>query len=150
MKKKVLILIGIFVTITAIIIGCLMVANDEGIEYIGEESSFNVIDVYNVSMEITEVTPTGITLIITDTNKEHYMYGDWFVIEKEINGKWYKVDTIRDDIAFNAIGYSPNKNNHLNFEYRWESIYGKLPNGSYRIVLMVGTYYSAAEFEIKG
>ena len=37
----------------------------------------------NVTITISNVTPTGATINIKDTNKEPYVYGEWYKIERK-------------------------------------------------------------------
>lgn len=88
----------------------------------------------NVSISISNISLTGATIIIKDTNKKTYTYGAWYKIEKQVDEEWKEVKTIRDDYAFNSIAYLPDENNEVKFEMDWEWLYGELPIGSYRIL----------------
>ena len=61
-------------------------------------------------------------------------HGEWYKIEKQVNGKWYEIKPIIENYGFNSIGYLPDKNNEVEFVMNWEWLYGKLPLGSYRIL----------------
>lgn len=113
-----------------------------------KESTYNVTDIENVSISISDISLTGATIIIKDTNKNPYTYGQWYKIEKQINGKWYEVKTIIENYGFNSIGYLPDKNNEIKFIMNWEWLYGHLPLGSYRIIKEVGKQYIGVEFGI--
>ena len=120
--------------------------------YIGvkemNESVYIPTEVKNVSMSISSLSLTGATIIIKDTNKNPYTYGEWYMIERKVNGKWYEVLPIIENYGFNSIGYLPNENNEVKFIIDWEWLYGKLSYGSYRILKEVGSYYISLEFEI--
>ena len=113
-----------------------------------KESTYVVTNIENVSISIFDISLTGATITIKDTNKKPYTYGEWYKIEKEINGKWYEVKTIIDDYGFNSIGYLPDKKMQVKFVMDWEWLYGSLPLGSYRILKEVGKEYIAVEFGI--
>ena len=108
---------------------------------------FNFIPL-SISISISDISLTGATIAIKDTNKKPYTYGQWYKIEKQINGKWYEVKTIIENYAFNSIGYLPDKNNEIKFVMDWEWLYGHLPLGSYRIIKEVGKQYIGVEFGI--
>ena len=57
------------------------------------DSSYQVTEVANITMSISDVSSVGATVTITDTNNNQEMYGEWYEIEKEINGKWRKIKT---------------------------------------------------------
>ena len=92
-------------------------------------------NIENVKMEIKEGTLTNkeATIIITDTNKNHYQYGEPFRIDIKENGKWKEVDLIGDAV-FNLPAYNVDKNNKLELNQNWEHIYGELSPGEYRLV----------------
>ena len=113
-----------------------------------KESTYNVTDIENVSISISDISLTGATIIIKDTNRKPYTYGEWYKIEKEVNGKWYEVKTIIENYGFNSIGYLPDKNNEVKFVIDWEWLYGHLPLGSYRILKEVGKQYIGVDFGI--
>lgn len=111
-------------------------------------------DFNKVSMEIKDgtLTKTGATIVITDRNENPYGYGTWFRIDKKVDGGWKKLDTIREDVAFNAIAMIPNEDGILQTKEDWTNIYGELEPGEYRMVKDVyenGSKYIYAEFSIE-
>ena len=113
-----------------------------------KESTIEIAQIKNVSMDIYDISLTGATLIITDTNKNPYTYGEWYKIEKEDSGKWYDVKPIINNYVFNDIAYLVNDNNEVKFIIDWEWLYGKLSVGNYRILKQVNNQYIAVEFSI--
>ena len=112
------------------------------------DSSCIVTGVENVSATVSDLSPTGATVIITDQNKEPYTYGEWYQIEKEENGKWYKLKTMVEEYGFNDLGYLVNEHNQVKFVIDWEWLYGKLPQGRYRILKQVGQQVISIPFNI--
>ena len=104
----------------------------------------------NVSMSLSNVTPTGGTVVIQDDNREPFVYGEWFVIEQEKGGAWYEVKTKITDYGFNEIGWLTDERGGLTMTVDWEWLYGKLPAGHYRILKQAGPQVISAEFEITG
>ena len=125
--------------------------NDNG-EWIkvsnSKESNYKPTELENVNIDISDISLTGATIIIKDTNKNPYTYGAWYKIEKQVDGKWYEVETLLDNYGFNSIGYLPDENNEVKFIMDWEWLYGELPLGSYRILKEVGSKYISIEFGI--
>lgn len=105
----------------------------------------------NVTITISNVTPTGATINIKDTNKEPYVYGEWYKIERKSGTTWVDADTVTDVYGFNDIGYLVDeKTNELTIETDWEWLYGALPSGQYRIYKQVGLGQCInVEFDIK-
>jgi len=102
----------------------------------------------NVSTEIYDISFTGATVIITDTNENPYTYGEWYKLEKEDNGDWLEIEPKIKDYGFNEMGYIPNDNGEVKFVIDWEKLYGKLQSGSYRIVKEVNGNYIYIPFSI--
>lgn len=113
-------------------------------------------DLEGVSMTIKSgtLTPSGATVIIKDTSNRGNIYGESYSLQKKEKDTWVNMEPIHD-IGFNFIGYSVDKNNQLELGVNWEYPYGKLTNGTYRILKDTsypgeGTeHYITAEFEIK-
>ena len=113
------------------------------------ESTYNISKIENVNINISDITATGATITIQDTNINPSIYGEWYKIEKHIDGKWYTLKTLTDDSYWISIGYTVNESNEVKFEINWEEIYGKLPLGNYRIIKESHKKYIAVEFSIK-
>ncbi len=92
-------------------------------------------NIENVSMKIKKgtLTNSSATIIITDTNKDHYEYGLPFRIDKLENGVW-KMLEITGDGAFNLPAFGVDKNNKLELNQDWSHLYGELKPGKYRLV----------------
>ena len=113
-----------------------------------KESTYEITDVENVSINIYDIFNTGATIIIKDTNVTPSLYGEWYKIEKEIDGKWYECNPIIKDYGFVSIGHAVDKNNEVKFEIDWEWLYGKLASGNYRILKESHHKYIAVTFSI--
>lgn len=111
-------------------------------------SKYNVVNIENVSIIIENVTPISANIVIKDTNSEPYVYGQWYAIEKQIDGKWYELTKLTNDFGFNEMGYKPNEKNEVYFETKWDWLYGKLNKGNYRIIKQANEKYISIEFNI--
>ena len=114
-----------------------------------KESAYQPAGAENVTMSLSDVTPTGVTVVIQDDNREPFVYGEWFVIEREKDGEWYEVKTKITDYGFNEIGWLTDDNGQLTMDVNWEWLYGKLPAGHYRILKQAGTEIIGAEFTVE-
>ena len=135
--KKLLALILTLLCVLFLLAGCSL-----------KESTYQPTEVENVSISISNVSSTGATVIIKDTNAESYCYGEWYAIEKEKDGTWYEIKTVIDDYGFNELGYLTNDEGIVDFNIDWEWLYGKLPKGKYRLLKQVNNQYIAVVFEI--
>lgn len=135
MSKRLLIILICVIGALGLVIGC---TNNRKADFYYSEGEQNEKEkLANIATEITDISSTGATVIITDTNEEPYTYGEWYKIEKEENGKWIELETKAKDYSFNDIGYLVDKNYKVKFIIDWEWLYGKLEIGSYRIVKKV-------------
>ncbi len=117
------------------------------------DDSVNISDIEGVSIKINKssLTSTRVTIIIEDINKEKYVYGEEFFIEKKENGNWVRLKSNNDNYGFNEMGYLVNDDNKLEMIQDWSKIYGPLDKGEYRLVKNVfdnGYKYFSVEFKI--
>ena len=126
----------IFLMLMALLAGC------------ARESAWQPTGAVNVTMAISDVTPTGAVVTIQDSNPEPFVYGEWFVIEQEKDGVWYEVKTKITNYGFNEIGWLTDDQGELTMTVDWEWLYGKLPGGHYRILKQAGSDVISAEFTV--
>ena len=113
-----------------------------------EEATFQKTAVENVRIAISNVSASGATVTIWDTNETPYLYGSWYEIEKKDNGQWHKVQTVIDHYAFDAMGHIPDETGKVEFAINWEWLYGKLPSGEYRLLKNVNSAQISVEFTV--
>ena len=114
-----------------------------------ELSVYKPTEFQNIEIGIFDVTDVGATVIIKDTNKEPYVYGEWYCIEKKSGDRWIKIPTVISEYGFNELGYLVNDDGEVKFNVNWEWLYGKLPQGDYRILKEAGKDIISAEFCVK-
>ena len=130
-----------------IVFGILALTTQSYFEVI-EETVYATSEVENVSTTISDISLTGATITIKDTNESKYTYEEWYVIEKEIDGKMYSIPTKVKDYGFNSIGYTVDENNEVKFVIDWEWLYGELTQGNYRIIKKSHDKYISIPFSI--
>lgn len=118
----------------------------------------NNFDGVNMAVKKDTVSPTGLTIAFKNNSRRQCIYGEYFCMEKKINGKWYQVPAaIKGNYAFDAIGYNLAAGSDSEWKVSWDWLYGSLDTGEYRLVKDIGdfrgtgdydTYYLAAEFAI--
>ncbi len=134
--KKLTVLFSVLLCISGLLTGC------------SKESVYQPSEVENVSISIDDISPTGATVTIKDTNTEAHVYGELYIIEKETFGKWYEMKPIISNYAFNGSGYLPNEKGEIEFKVDWEWLYGELPSGNYRLLKQVDQKYISVEFNV--
>ena len=101
---------------------------------------------------------TGLTIAFENNSGSQCIYGEYFCLEKKINGNWYQVPVIIDgNYGFDSIGYDLSSGDSGEWAVDWKWLYGSLDKGEYRIVKDImdfrgtgdyDTYYLAAEFQL--
>ena len=114
-----------------------------------KESAYQPSGAENVTMTLSDVTPTGAVVTIRDGNPDPFVYGEWYVIEEQKDGIWYEMKTKLTNYGFNEIGWLTDENGALTMDVDWEWLYGKLPAGHYRILKQAGTNVISAEFTVE-
>lgn len=103
-----------------------------------------------VSVEITEATPTKLTLEITNHVRKELIHGEYFLIENydEKTSQWLPADEICEyQPAFPDIAYiiKPAATTTVEVDFEW--LYGALRPGVYRIVKDVIDSNGPGDFE---
>ena len=132
--KKLIALILSFVYILGLV-GC------------SKDATYQSTEITNISIRIFNISPTGATIIIKDSNEIPHTYGAWYQIEKNANGEWHEIETVIDNYGFALVGYLPDHNGEIEFTMDWEWLYGKLPTGQYRLIKQVDNQYISIEFD---
>lgn len=116
----------------------------------------NINDCPDMTMEIISgtVSASGVTIKLNNHGNTNYSYGSYYCLEENINGAWY----VRASVgvpAFTMIAYMIEPGENSIKTYNWESLYGILPEGAYRIIIIVSeealsqpssNYYLTVEF----
>jgi hypothetical protein len=99
------------------------------------------------------ISNKSVKILITDNNEIPYGWGEYYTIQKKVNGKWLDVEYESNDIAWIAIAYGLNENNQLTQTLHFENVYGILDSGIYRIGKCLDSitqlFAYSNEFEIK-
>lgn len=115
---------------------------------------------WGITLSVKDVTPTGMTLVCSQSGGEitgELECGSDYSLLVNSNGVWNAVPYLVDEVAWTAEAYDIPLDDSIEFELKWERLYGELPAGTYRVVkgfmdfrgtgdYDTGTYYT--EFEI--
>lgn len=103
-----------------------------------------------VTMIVKEgtVSSTGLTVIFENNSDKQCIYGEYFLLEKKIGGKWYQVPvTLDGNYGFNDIGYDLDSSDVSEWTVDWDWLYGSLDTGAYRIVKDILDFKKAGDFD---
>ena len=108
----------------------------------------NNFDRVTMNVKSGTVSSSGLTVILVNKSDKQVVYGEDFLLEKNINGKWYQVPvTLDGELAFPMIGYDLNPSDVNEWTIGWDIIYGNLDAGEYRIVKDVLDFRKSGDYD---
>lgn len=112
---------------------------------IGSKSAIQILQ-NDVTMSIKNGTLTnkGATLILTNHSDKNFQYGNPYEIEIKKEGEWYKIDV---QLNFTLPAFILKAKETKEMELNWEKGYGKLANGTYRIIKDIDYEKEEGNFE---
>ncbi len=107
---------------------------------------------WGIRLWAEDVENTGLTVVFEQfggSAEGDLQTGEWFELEvMNEDNKWEKVATDPlIDYAFNSIAYIIKKNDRTEWKVDWEWLYGKLPEGHYRIAKKVMDLRAPGDFD---
>lgn len=88
-----------------------------------------------ITMAFKELTAEKITVKLTNTNETDWCFGEYFSLQVLLDGVWYNVPVLDDkNYGFNDIGIILPAGESREESYSL-SMYGTLPEGTYRLVV---------------
>ena len=97
-------------------------------------------------MTIKEGTLTNksATLVLTNNNDKNFQYGNPYEIEIKKDGKWHKINV---ELNFDMPAFQLLSKESKEIELDWENGYGKLSEGTYRIIKGINYEYEEGKYE---
>jgi len=92
---------------------------------------------WGITLSVKDVTPTGMTLVCSQSGGEitgELECGSDYSLLVNSNGVWNAVPYLVDEVAWTSEAYYIPMNDSIEFELKWERLYGELPAGTYRVV----------------
>lgn len=110
-----------------------------------------VSDVWGVNLTVKDVTPTGLTIVCTQSGGENVAElntGSFFVLEQERDGQWEECEVVVvGDYAFTAEAWMIPMADSVEWEIDWEWLYGELSPGTYRIGKEIMNFRGTGDFD---
>lgn len=107
------------------------------------DKDVNVLEGVKLLME--KYTNLGGNLEIVNQFGRELQGGEWFTIQREIEGRWY--DLVSNDVVFNEVAYILRDGETTILPMTWEWMYGELPAGEYRVVTKIHDYRAPGDFD---
>ena len=99
-------------------------------------------DPWGLTMTLRDSSSTGATIVLTQSGGDASLFthprdelftGADYWLEVQKNDGWEPVEMIPENLAWIAIAYRISPNDSQELPVSWETIYGELPAGTYRI-----------------
>ena len=123
-----------------------------GIEYEFDDKGRLIPDNWGVTLTASDVTSAGMNVEFnwdgTETTGE-LEFGAAFYLEQYKDGKWEKLPTLSNDIAFEAISYSLTDDETVTQSKDWSKLYGTLESGAYRYCTDLMDFRKAGDYDRK-
>lgn len=112
---------------------------------IGSKSNIKIFQ-NDVIMTIKEGTLTNksATLVLTNNSDKNFEYGNPYEIEVKKDAEWHKIN-VELDFTMPAFQLSAKESKEI--ELDWEYGYGKLAEGTYRIIKGINYEYNGGKYE---
>ncbi len=116
---------------------------DYAVPDVSEESVYDPVCI--IPVEGT-VTSRGMVIDIVNNSDNLVYFGDYFSIERKLEGSWKKLNYISPDMPdWNDVTYVVEQGGTASFSYYWADMYGELEPGDYRIVKLYFDDTAASE-----
>ena len=87
-----------------------------------------------LTLTVEDIGTSEITVRITNNSEEEFSYGEYFSIQKQIDGQWYTVPVRADNVGFQDIAHILPNGESASETYNLD-LYGTLEPGIYRLVM---------------
>ena len=87
-----------------------------------------------LTMTVEDIGTSGITVRIANNSREEFSYGEYFSLQKQIDGQWYTIPVRADNVGFQDIAHILPDGESASETYNLD-LYGTLEPGIYRLVV---------------
>lgn len=87
-----------------------------------------------LTMTVEDIGTSGITVRIANNSGEEFSYGEYFSLQKQIDGQWYTIPVRADNVGFQDIAHILPDGESASETYNLD-LYGTLEPGIYRLVV---------------
>ena len=87
-----------------------------------------------LTLTVEDIGTSGIMVRIANNSGEEFSYGEYFSLQKQIDGQWYTIPVREDNVGFQDIAHILPDGESTSETYNLD-IYGTLEPGTYRLVV---------------
>lgn len=104
-----------------------------------EKSEYYVADFEEINTETVSVSPSELELIFYNESENTVGLGSWYVLETTKDDEWYGCKEVPSEYirVWTDELYVVESGNTISRKYNWETYYGRLASGDYRILFEV-------------
>ena len=103
------------------------------IKYCQKATGEKVTEKDGVSLRFVSLDGSKVIVEYVNNSDKEYLYGDYYYLQKSIDGEWYQIPVALSNYAFNDIAHILNPGGNAKFTCNL-TMYGELEAGHYRIV----------------
>jgi len=103
-----------------------------------------------VTLTAEVVTPNGLTLVCTQSGGAptgELQTGSRFWLEVYSEGNWFPVKDDMEDVLWTMEAWSIPRNKRVEWSVSWETLYGSLPTGQYRIGKEIMDFRAGGDYD---
>ena len=107
---------------------------------------------WGITLKAENVTPTGLTIVCEQSGGENVAElntGSYFVIQAQKDGVWVNVGYLPQeyDLVWTQEAWGILKDSTTTWNVKWESLYGELPAGIYRIGKEIMNFRGTGDYD---
>ncbi|MBQ3226700.1 MAG: peptidoglycan DD-metalloendopeptidase family protein [Clostridia bacterium] len=109
-------------------------------------------ETWGLTMMLRNVSPVDANLMFRQAGGQptgELQYGDAYTIERYDSGKWSEIPTLTENVAFHALAYKITKDQNTQTYINWESVYGQLTPGRYRLAKEIMDFRKSGDYDTK-
>ena len=103
-----------------------------------------------VTLTAEDVTPNGLTLVCTQSGGAptgELQTGSPFWLEVYSEGNWFPVKDDMEDVFWTMEAWSIPRNKRVEWSVSWDTLYGSLPTGQYRIGKEIMDFRAGGDYD---
>lgn len=109
-------------------------------------------DKWGVYLTPYDVTPQGMTVCIEQFGGNatgELQTGSWYELQYTTGEGWTPLEPIIDNGTWTALAYGIKNNDVTGLDINWQSLYGELPSGDYRLAKKIVDFRAAGDYDEK-
>ena len=103
-----------------------------------------------MTLTAEDVTPNGLTLVCTQSGGAptgEFQTGSRFWLEVYSESNWFPVKDDMEDVFWTMEAWSIPRNKRVEWRVSWETLYGSLPTGHYRIGKEITDFRAGGDYD---